>query len=97
MGADTSAADARERTPLDVAREKGYVSHSNLPACRSYCPMPTLASVFREFRCRFFNWTRIRHNNPCGKPYILICHQRTKQTGGIMAWTSWRLHAAWLI
>uniref|UniRef100_A0A0A9HT14 Uncharacterized protein n=1 Tax=Arundo donax TaxID=35708 RepID=A0A0A9HT14_ARUDO len=43
------------------------------------------------------NWTRIRHNNPCGKPYILICHQRTKQAGGIMAWTSWSLHAAWLL
>jgi len=26
MGADTSAVDARGRTPLDVAREKGYVS-----------------------------------------------------------------------
>jgi hypothetical protein len=27
MGADTTAVDARGRTPLDVAREKGYVSN----------------------------------------------------------------------
>lgn len=42
MGADTSAADARGRTPLDVAREKGYVSESTcLSFLLSCIPIPT--------------------------------------------------------
>jgi hypothetical protein len=43
MGADTTAVDARGRTPLDVAREKGYVSNRLV-----------FLTVFREFRCMFF-------------------------------------------
>lgn len=43
MGADTSAVDARGRTPLDVAREKGYVSRSTRfeSTCLSFLPSST--------------------------------------------------------
>jgi hypothetical protein len=60
MGADTSAADARGRTPMDVAREKGYVSGSIESTCLSFLLSSTIRPYQhsrREFRCRFFNRT----------------------------------------
>ena len=42
MGADTSAADARGRTPMDVAREKGYVSGSIESTCLSFLLSSTI-------------------------------------------------------
>jgi len=77
MGADTSAVDARGRTPLDVAREKGYVSDR----LRIYL-LVLLTVLYQQhsridFGCCFFNRTQIHSpctNNPYGKPHILICH-----------------------
>ncbi|CAL4946752.1 unnamed protein product [Urochloa decumbens] len=67
MGADTAATDARGRTPMDVAREKGYVSRSRLDRIYLLVLLTVLYQcttkhLGREFRRRFFNWTWIRHN-----------------------------------
>lgn len=64
MGADTSAVDARGRSPLDVAREKGYVSHFE-----STCLSFLLSCTNNEFGCCFFTVDSLaiyKQNNPCG-------------------------------
>jgi hypothetical protein len=71
MGADTSAADARGRTPMDVAREKGHVSEST---CLSFLLSCTNITQLAQ-RIRMSLLLTGHDSKPLGKrkPHILIC------------------------